>query len=170
MIRKTTKFLFALLMGVFLATSFSCGFALAQETGANEAAGNTEDTYSLTPESAQDFLQRNQLLNTEAETWEEYDCYHDTYSNDSDDKYCIKSDAKSGGVYAEDASVYTHSNGVQGCPVVAVEWFKNQDCKFCSLLSIAYKASDYVASISFEKICSFFCTVNNSCFCGLDSV
>ncbi|MBR4105862.1 MAG: hypothetical protein IKK52_00990 [Alphaproteobacteria bacterium] len=156
MIRKTTKFLFALLMGVFLATSFSCGFALAQETGANEAAGNTEDTYSLTPESAQDFLQRNQLLNTEAETWEEYDCYHDTYSNDSDDKYCIKSDAKSGGVYAEDASVYTHSNGVQGCPVVAVEWFKNQDCKFCSLLSIAYKASDYVASISFEKFAHSF--------------
>ncbi len=156
MIRKTTKFLFAILIGMFLVTFLSCGVVLAQEASTGEAANSEEEAYSLTPESAQNFLRRNQLLSNEVETWEEYDCYKDAYNNGSEDKYCIKSDAKKGGVYAEDASVYTYSNGTQGCPVVAVEWFKNQDCKFCSLLSIAYKASDHVASISFEKFAHSF--------------
>ncbi|MBQ8677849.1 MAG: hypothetical protein IJ529_05225 [Alphaproteobacteria bacterium] len=43
-----------------------------------------------------------------------------------------------------------------GCPIVAVEWNRNIKCIFCSLLSIAYKASETITAKSFSTFAFSF--------------
>lgn len=158
MIKRVTKFVVILLTGLFLVTVLSCPYAMAQtaSSGATNtaAASGQSRGFSLTAKSAQSFLkEKNMIVGTSwTEDGDKYDCYTDNWLHEGDETkyYCIRSDSKKDGKYAEDASLYTRSGDDKGCPVVAVEWHNSQDCKFCSLLSIAYRASDEITSKSFK--------------------
>lgn len=158
MIKKVIKFCVIVLIGLFFTAYPICFSAFAQEAAAsNGENSNTENksSYSVKPESAQKFLSENKLLSGTKKVEGKYDCY----TSSSGEKYCIKTSDKKGSEYAKDATLYSNSNGVKGCPVVAVEWYKNQNCTFCSLISLVYKASDVVSSKSFEKFATSFASL-----------
>ena len=124
-----------------------CGQAMAEDT----TTVNYDE--ELSPEKAADFINRHYL--SKKYNTSKFVCYKDAQGANT---YCIRKEEMIDGKPTADARVYTRSkNGARnGCEVVSVAWNNGQRCLFCSLLSVAYKASDKLVTVSMENLAGPF--------------